>query len=308
MPGVTELYLNLASPLTAPSLFDATITESTATSIWDRSQNDYPDATMRRITDVLIGAIEPVWATDGIQPDNRNRAGFSTLRKFDGTERLHDFDITVESSILSTDNAHISLSVNMYFDVDVPDSRRTEAGIGFWSVFEIPGLIEQPNASARQGQLLRDSGNITQHKVPSADEEIKSGVTLEFLYSVGDRMAAWTDNPNNPLGLKPWSVKIGVVQQRGDATILNNVINPAAGDRAVLHYELKRPGQVVVNVLTVDGDLVKVLRRTRAGEGPYTLFWDGTNTLGDIVARGFYLIRIVGPDIDEVRKVLVVKR
>jgi fibronectin-binding autotransporter adhesin len=37
------------------------------------------------------------------------------------------------------------------------------------------------------------------------------------------------------------------------------------------------------------------------------VFWDGRNSGGRIVAKGIYFIRIVAPDIDETRKVLVVK-
>jgi hypothetical protein len=36
--------------------------------------------------------------------------------------------------------------------------------------------------------------------------------------------------------------------------------------------------------------------------------WDGRNLSGDPVARGMYFIRIVAPGIDEIRKVIVVRR
>ena len=35
--------------------------------------------------------------------------------------------------------------------------------------------------------------------------------------------------------------------------------------------------------------------------------WNGTNNSGNAVARGIYFIRVVGPGIDETRKVMVVK-
>jgi hypothetical protein len=35
--------------------------------------------------------------------------------------------------------------------------------------------------------------------------------------------------------------------------------------------------------------------------------WDGTNAGGNPVARGMYFVRVVGPDIDEIRKVMVIK-
>ena len=308
IPGITELYLNLSAPLTAEMLLDATIVETNADSIWDKAQNSFPDASIiqRRITDVALGVIQPVWATDGIQADDIRGSGFSALRQFDGTGTLDDLDITIESSLLSMSAGHVSLPIDLYFDINVPNDKRINDT--FWGIFEVAGLITQPNNAARRARLLSDLGHITQHIIPAGDDEIQHGVTLEFLYSVGDRIAAWVEDPNDPLSLKPWSFKIGgVVTQRGGATILNNVINPEAGDQTILNYELKRAGIVIINVFTLDGDLVKVLQRGRSGAGVYNLSWDGTNTAGDNVARGFYFIRITGPGIDQVRKVLVVK-
>jgi flagellar hook assembly protein FlgD len=50
-----------------------------------------------------------------------------------------------------------------------------------------------------------------------------------------------------------------------------------------------------------------VLERGRKGAGTYSYYWDGTNLGGRPVARGMYFVRVVGPDIDEIRKVMVVK-
>jgi flagellar hook assembly protein FlgD len=57
----------------------------------------------------------------------------------------------------------------------------------------------------------------------------------------------------------------------------------------------------------LDGNLVQVLYRGSRPAGEYVDSWDGKNRGGRVVARGMYFIRIVGPDIDEIRKVMVVK-
>ena len=322
--GVTALYLEFAVPLTAEMLFDATIRGLNWNSIWDSSQNSYypeppppptepPPLETRRITDVLIAAIEPIWAMSTPEAGSNNFT--TTLREFNGTGALDDLNITIESALISTSGVHQSLPVSLHFDVNVPDSNRVSDQVGFWSAFPIPGLIEQPNNAARTARQLSDENHITQHFINASDAEIVEGVTLEFLYSignstVGNRMAAWVEDPDFPLPntLRHWSIAIrGIPEQRGGVTILNNVIDPGAGGETELRYSLERPGTVVANVFTIDGDLVKVLVRSRQGSGSYNLSWDGTNSSGNIVARGFYFIRIVGPDIDEVRKVLVVK-
>ena len=57
----------------------------------------------------------------------------------------------------------------------------------------------------------------------------------------------------------------------------------------------------------LDGNLVKTLARTQVNEGTYTYHWDGTNGTGNPVARSLYFVKITGPGIDEVRKVMVVQ-
>jgi len=98
-----------------------------------------------------------------------------------------------------------------------------------------------------------------------------------------------------------------VTKQRSSATILNNVIDPTKGERVRLSYQLVKGGQVTIQVFTLDGDLVQVIYRGNRAAGDYTAAWDGKNRGGRAVARGMYFIRIVGPEIDEIRKVMVVK-
>ncbi|MBN1799066.1 MAG: hypothetical protein JW822_10835 [Spirochaetales bacterium] len=98
-----------------------------------------------------------------------------------------------------------------------------------------------------------------------------------------------------------------VVPQKGDVAIVNNVINPTAGEQARLLYLLESDGNVKIQVFNLAGDIVAVLLSGRQTAGEYDVFWDGRNSGGNIVAKGIYFIRIVAPGIDETRKVLVVK-
>jgi len=110
--------------------------------------------------------------------------------------------------------------------------------------------------------------------------------------------------------VQPFSFQVdSVKRQRSGVTILNNVINVSIRERVFLEYYLVRGGRVTVQVFTLDGTLVKVLENsTQAASDayPYRLEWNGTNNGGRPVARGMYFIRIVAPDIDEIRKVMVV--
>jgi hypothetical protein len=108
--------------------------------------------------------------------------------------------------------------------------------------------------------------------------------------------------------VKPFTFRLrDLTLQRGGVTILNNVIDPTRGERTFVHYHLVNSGRVTVQVFTLDGTLVQILQRGSQEAGEYDAIWDGKNRQGRPVARGMYFIRVVAPDIDEIRKVMVVK-
>ncbi|MDY7029806.1 MAG: FlgD immunoglobulin-like domain containing protein, partial [Spirochaetota bacterium] len=125
-----------------------------------------------------------------------------------------------------------------------------------------------------------------------------------FLYArVGD-----SDASNWYRTIRPWSFLIrDVVRQTSRVSILDNVIDPRKGEETELHYILDKSGLVTIQVFNLGGDLVDVLYRGRRPAGEYTTSWNGRNQAGHIVARGIYFIRVTGPDIDEIRKIMVVK-
>ena len=62
-----------------------------------------------------------------------------------------------------------------------------------------------------------------------------------------------------------------------------------------------------MTVFDLSGSIVNVLLRASQGPGSHAVTWDGKNRGGRAVARGLYFIKIVSPDADEIRKVLVVR-
>jgi hypothetical protein len=129
------------------------------------------------------------------------------------------------------------------------------------------------------------------------------------LYAARLDIAKGSAVPSNWYRLvKPFRIDVAdTIQQRSGVTILNNVIDPTKGEKTYVNYMTARSGRVTIQVFTMDGTLVKVLRRENRNAGEYREAWDGTNLGGRAVARGMYFIRVVAPDIDEIRKVLVVK-
>ena len=61
--------------------------------------------------------------------------------------------------------------------------------------------------------------------------------------------------------------------------------------------------------LSLDGDVVSRLANASSqAAGDYVVYWNGKNLGGRPVARGLYFIRLVAPGMDEIRKVLVIRR
>jgi hypothetical protein len=258
-----------------------------------------------RISDVALGVIEPIWALGGdADPDGP----IGTLRDFDGTGYLEDEDILLEAQILAP--SWTAATTSLYFDVDVPDAATSN---GFWLPSAppdlLPWLVPAVNTDARAVGESRATGDVRDYVIPADDAEIEIDKTVEFLFGIGTLYAATLIDPSDPRTVSPWSFGIRALNpQRGGVTILNNVIDPTGDDnQTALRVDLERGGLVVVQVFSLDGDLVKALHRGRLDAGSYTFTWDGTNSGGRVVARGLYFVRVVAPGVDEIRKVIVQK-
>jgi hypothetical protein len=113
---------------------------------------------------------------------------------------------------------------------------------------------------------------------------------------------------NDVNSLDLWSFKVrSVSEQRGGVSILNNVIDAGKNEKTVIKVNLAEEGKLNVMVMTLDGNIITYLNRGKTNAGEHYFTWNGRNRNGNIVARGMYFIRVIGSDIDETRKVMVVK-
>ncbi|MCL2834038.1 MAG: hypothetical protein FWD78_12770 [Treponema sp.] len=164
--------------------------------------------------------------------------------------------------------------------------------------------------------------NLFQYNFNAGSDGYTSGRKMEFYFHLDDLVNTPPDLLAGRLDIKPaddipsnWYRLVrpfgfavnDVTRQRSGVTILNNVINPANGESTYVDYTITRGGQVTIQAFTLEGTLVNVMYRGRREPGEYRAVWNGTNQAGRAVARGMYFIRIVGPDIDEIRQVMVVR-
>jgi hypothetical protein len=281
----------------------------------------------------------PVWARYTSPPNN---AAWGTgprdtdtgiIWDFTGRKALEEQDTTLQvmRNKSLTQDLKVTYAFNVPRELRNPPEYNTNArgSSGLWLPLDPAGssplphdtfMNLVPNYHSRYYSKSHDpssplTSDLYNFKFWKNEPGYDSVSRLDFLFHLtgtpDDLFAARLD----PAAPGPWYHKIrpfsydihDITWQRGGVTILNNVINPTRGEKTYIRYELTGGGRVTIQVFTLDGNLVKVLRRESRGAGEWTDVWDGKNSGGRVVARGMYFIRIVGPDIDEIRKVMVVK-
>jgi len=199
--------------------------------------------------------------------------------------------------------------------------------------------VETDNLYSKNGKIETEiSGNKNQnftYVIPNAQEnpeglDWKAGSQIQFLFKIlnadgnpvmvdvnhDGKIQEDVDHPLYAVRLNDetdltsidlWSLNIvELLRQKGNVTILNNVINPLNQEETVVEVSTEESGNLRVEILTLDGNVIKVLQRGRTEKGIHYFKWDGKNLAGNPVARGMYFIRVVGPGIDETRKVMIV--
>jgi hypothetical protein len=281
----------------------------------------------------------PVWAKYKESSNaGNNNPGYSFWKQtptdtgiiweFYGKKYLEDRDIDLQARrnpLLTTDpepTIHFGLNVS-----DAFRSRAISAGDGhdnpgLWlpeSLSPPPSFVNLVPYFYNSTSRGKSSGADDNYVYSFSKDEYDSPSMLDFLFHLNgtpnDLFAARLDiKPGAPIPsnwyrlVRPFSFEIhDMTRQRSGVTILNNVINPNNGESTYVHYQLVTGGQVTIQVFTLDGTMVDILYRGHRDAGEYRAAWGGKNRGGRAVARGMYFIRVVGPDIDEIRKVMVVK-
>jgi hypothetical protein len=103
---------------------------------------------------------------------------------------------------------------------------------------------------------------------------------------------------------QPVAMDQDVVQPRTEmASPYPNPFNPQVN----LKFTLARAQRARVSIYDVMGRLVCEVWDRETSAGPHVVAWDGTGRTGARQASGVYLVRLVSPDLVDVRRVLLMK-
>ncbi len=331
LPG-QEFILQLSEPVTEEEIGAQTlitlggVEDPAGNELVARAVYDSADA-VHRVSDIVVGRqdqglIEPVFARNTERPEiDPDRGGIGTVRAFDGSEFLQTGEIVLQAFQTDyTETATSAGDLDLVFDAGVPARLiRNGMWLGGFDEAQFSGIVPYPVETVNETGApvtVNDNDNLLEFLLqPPTNLPEREDLGFWFrLQSVPDRPPLFFGTIDRPDSsdwfrtVRPWKFQYRDVRtQRGGVTIHNNVINPERGEKAELHYELDSSGMVTINVFNLAGDLVEQLYRGRRSAGEYSTTWDGRNRGGYAVARGIYFIRVVGPGIDEYRKVMVVK-
>lgn len=214
-------------------------------------------------------------------PESFNNFGDSNNSSSLEKDNLIDGTGKIENTISGDENQNITFMIPN--DSENPDSLSWKANSQIQFVFQV--LDSSGNPIIVDGNKDGDTDDIEDHPLYAVRLEKEDDLST----------------------LDLWSLDIVELQkQSAGVTITNNVINSKTNEKTFLHIVVPKTGYLTVQVLTLDGNVVKVLERSLVQPGEYTYNWDGRNLAGDSVARGMYFIRVVGPEIDETKKVMVI--
>ncbi|MDC7219491.1 MAG: FlgD immunoglobulin-like domain containing protein, partial [Spirochaetales bacterium] len=329
--GVKEALISFDGDLTHDDILDGTIATQTATPLQDLASTvNTMDTSLSRnishvLSDVLFGPadngpVEPLWARDETT-SSTSGSGSGVINDFDGTAHLKDEDITLQAHLHSDiDYADLGGSnIELRF-VQEPGSTYVN-DYGLWLDSEyfaettfsglVPYALSSTGITSYDGTAESSNDHVWNFSL--LEDDISNNEDLEFLFylpGIGRYSARIDDETASDWYRRvyPWSFGVhDIVNQGGGVSILNNIINPNLGEEATLYYSLSKGGMISVQVFDLAGGLVEILHRGRQEAGDYSLSWNGTNRANNTVARGIYFIRLVGPDVDEMRKVMVIK-
>ncbi|NLO91871.1 MAG: hypothetical protein GX410_07785 [Elusimicrobia bacterium] len=111
------------------------------------------------------------------------------------------------------------------------------------------------------------------------------------------------------------SAPLNITANTSSVMLWNNIFTPDASGRCsqfgsdclTIAYSIVSGGTVTAKIYSRDGTLINTLSSSAASAGKGNFYWNGTNSTGNTVASGLYIVKISGPGLSATKKVVVVK-
>jgi hypothetical protein len=219
-----------------------------------------------------------------------------SLRRFTYMAQPGDFQYSVGIKLLTpTTAANLSAIDNaVYID---PSAMMSEAVKDSF----LRGTISVPNSDgSRNWSCVVSAGPF--------DLEARGRQYVAFAFVGGNSEQELLDHADSAQSWFDRAVSVTEPANAGDFMQVTLQVAPSpVRDRAELRLALPQPGRALVEVLDVEGRVVKVLARGEFTRGVHTLTWDGRDDGGSRVAGGIYIYRLVTAAGTVARKAVVLR-
>lgn len=183
--------------------------------------------------------------------------------------------------------------------------------VGCYAVFWKEG-------TAITGQAVNSDGSITEDPIVVSSGTVSGAPTAALNTTTGDILVVWTDTRNLVDGEEDIYAQIVTCEgsssapETGTSVSATPRITGVAPNplfhRTTVSFRLPSAGQAILEIVGVDGRLV---RRLGAGAGPAgngSVIWDGTSDGGSRIPAGYYFARLrVGSSVTPGQKVIVLR-
>ncbi|MCQ2983005.1 MAG: T9SS type A sorting domain-containing protein, partial [Treponemataceae bacterium] len=307
----TVVLLTLTDTVTVSHIQNGVLTATAGNgAVLSKDGSKHLDPTVSAyLTPLVVNLVSPLLATEDTD------AGPHTIRLFDGSGTAANALSAGSDAVLQTKTAE-----NVKYQLLITQNSGWQSQSGCENLASWLAIESQSLPAANTITATSTSGSNTVFDIP-ATLGLNKDKPVHFFFGLTDASGAPLKNGSDtqlmaicaPDGnpwqkMTLWSYSLSdVITQEGGVTIRNNVINSLTGEETVIQVELSSRGPLNVQILTLDGNVVKTLQKGTLAAGTYYFRWNGTNRNGAAVARGMYFVRISGKDIDQTRKVMVIR-
>ena len=182
---------------------------------------------------------------------------------------------------------------------------KVNEGLDYLHNGEKTGAIEMLNTSINKLNALLNF--ISAQKGKKLSEEIATEWTIRTETLI-ERINAIIDSIGGESTDSTDSEVPELADQPGDVTVVNNLINPARGEKVTFYYSVTEPSDITIKIYNVRRELVKILV-DESGKQPglHNVDWLGDTISGNVVSSGLYLVLIEINGKREIEKVVVWK-
>ncbi|MBI3554238.1 MAG: hypothetical protein HY077_17205 [Elusimicrobia bacterium] len=189
---------------------------------------------------------------------------------------------------------------------DAPDITSLSPGSVFRSAppiqFLIQGEIFDPAMTA--ALALAGQANIPGTALVHTDDQ---NLTATF-DTQNKALGQWdtvVTNANTLSATLPLSLLIDF--EGGSVNLTDNLMRPLTGGKTKIVVNTYLEGPISVKLYTTTGRNLATIFDGYVVAGAHTFFWNGSTASGRTVASGVYLLKITGPKLDTVNKIVVIK-